>query len=444
MLWIEKFLQQLRNISSQGSFLKRVVTLSGGTAIAQAITILSMPVLTRLYMPDDLGKFGLFLTFLQVVTVPASLMYEPAVVVAEEKQEAAYVVALSLIIAFLMTPLTALLFYCLVHFQLLGFGSLSKLTMFIVVGTFILTSFFSVLRYWFIRENTFVVLSQVVIIQNVTKSIGQMSLAFLPLQMFGLVLGELAGKCMGMRHVLSVSRREILPHLQPFDVSKVKLVAFKYRDFPRYSLPSSLINILANNLTLPMLVFLYGNRIGGYFLLAQRLLNLPLRLISSSVADVFYTQMSDYVKHQPNKVKKFFLSVTHKLFGVSFLMVLFICLAGILLFKKMFGDAWEHSLEILLLMAPWAFCALIVSPLSRLVFVLGQQRGKLIYDLVSLTLQVLIFLASLKLNLSLSSTLSLTSFGFSISYLVYFIILLNAVTKFSKRTFNASNFNQSN
>ena len=49
---------------AENSFAKNVTILASGTALAQVLPLLSAPVLTRLFSPEDFGAFSLFLAIL--------------------------------------------------------------------------------------------------------------------------------------------------------------------------------------------------------------------------------------------------------------------------------------------------------------------------------------------------------------------------------------------
>ena len=58
--------------------MRHVVTLASGTAIAQLLLVLAMPVLTRLYTPADYGTLAVYSSTLTVLLVLASDKYDPA------------------------------------------------------------------------------------------------------------------------------------------------------------------------------------------------------------------------------------------------------------------------------------------------------------------------------------------------------------------------------
>ena len=77
---------------------KNLITLLTGTTIAQAITFLISPVLSRLYTPHDFGVFGTFISVVSFITLIASLRYEVAIVLPKKEEVAINLLALSAIL----------------------------------------------------------------------------------------------------------------------------------------------------------------------------------------------------------------------------------------------------------------------------------------------------------------------------------------------------------
>src|SRR6185312_9851321 len=51
--------------------LRNFGTLTGGSAIGQGFTVAVAPLITRLYLPDNLGQLGLFTAFINVAVLVA-------------------------------------------------------------------------------------------------------------------------------------------------------------------------------------------------------------------------------------------------------------------------------------------------------------------------------------------------------------------------------------
>jgi hypothetical protein len=92
----------------QSTFFRGVLAIAGGTALAQVAGVLFLPLLTRLYSPEALGLWGLFVSFLGVASVAATLRYEVAIVAASSEEEALALtrstLALAIVMGFLGVP----------------------------------------------------------------------------------------------------------------------------------------------------------------------------------------------------------------------------------------------------------------------------------------------------------------------------------------------------
>ena len=93
----------------QSEFLRNSAKLVAGTAIAQAISFLVTPMITRLYTPQDVGVFTFFISIAGGLGLIATLRYEMAIVPAKEEKDSVNVAFLSLFIAFAVCLLLAIL-----------------------------------------------------------------------------------------------------------------------------------------------------------------------------------------------------------------------------------------------------------------------------------------------------------------------------------------------
>ena len=60
----------------KSDFVKSVLTLMTGTAIAQLIAYLVYPVLTRIYSPADIGELGVYTRLVAFIAAFATARYE--------------------------------------------------------------------------------------------------------------------------------------------------------------------------------------------------------------------------------------------------------------------------------------------------------------------------------------------------------------------------------
>lgn len=76
----------------RGSAARDIATLTTGTAIAQFIGVISMPLLSRLYAPSDFGLLAVFVAASSIAATLITLRYETSILVLKEDSEAATLV----------------------------------------------------------------------------------------------------------------------------------------------------------------------------------------------------------------------------------------------------------------------------------------------------------------------------------------------------------------
>ncbi len=69
-------------------FSKHIITLVTGTGIAQDITFLSAPLLSRFYEPEDFTVFALFSSTASIASVVATTRYELAIPLTKDELDA--------------------------------------------------------------------------------------------------------------------------------------------------------------------------------------------------------------------------------------------------------------------------------------------------------------------------------------------------------------------
>jgi len=402
-------------------FAMNVVVLSGGASLGHLFTLAAAPILTRLYLPDDIGNLGLFNAFLAVAAAAASLQYDVAIVSATGQKEASQLAILSTVLTLPMSAVGGILLYIMIHFSLVGFGVLPTYAAGLMVPAILFAGLFSILRYWSLRDERFNTVSRALIFQNGGRSVSQVALGAIGLHSFGLLFGEVIGRAIGMSRMI----RSAWPAARHYGLSAhdAAIALRSNRQFPLYSTPSSLLNVLGTSLPLPLLVTLYGADVGGYYSLVWRVLAVPVVLIGASMADAFHSRAALYAREDPKRLLRFFHSTTMALLAMGIVPALTVFLFGEPIFIVVFGIKWRLSGIIASIVAPWFLTSFIVSPLSRLVYVLHGQRLKLIYDLLILGGNLMVFFVARHLDWPMLYMVTVMSAMNTASKVVYYLVL---------------------
>lgn len=420
-------------------FAHNVALLSMGTAAAQGFSILLAPVITRIYQPADLGVLGLFASFLSVAAVATCLKYELGIVSATTEKEAAQLTWISMLLSLPISVVASGILFAARRFSHFGFGDLPAYSVFIMLPTLFLSGIYSSLRYWALRKEEFARISKTVLAQNTARSLSQTGLGLLNPASTSLLSSECIARAVGILPLL----RKAWPSVrrEGTHASRAEILAAlrHHRKLPIYSLPSSLLDTLASNINVPLLIQLFGSAAGGQFALVQKIFAVPMALIATSVADAFHSRAARCAREDPAQMRVLFIKTTVALLLVGMVPASLLAIAGDRVFAFVFGQNWEAAGRLAAVSTPAFLAQFVVSPLSRIVFVLRGQEFKLIYDFVILASLIATFIAASIQGFSLLKTVWIFSLVNTFGYCVYYMVLLRIIANSTAKRMVFSN-----
>ena len=409
-------------------FIRDVLTLTLGTAAAQSFTVLAAPVLTRICSPAAIGQLALFTSFMSVAAVAVSLKYELGIVSAPNALDAARLTYAAAILSGPVSVIGGIVFYGAIRYSWMGFGGLPTYAPFLMVAVLLLTGVFTAFRYWAIRHNQFGLISRTTVGQHSVRALAQVGLGMAS-GAGGLMVGELLGRAVGVAPLLRSAWPKIRECARHASVEDFLQVLTHNRKLVTYSLPSTLIDTVVANLPIPIIIKLYGLEAGGYFAIVQKVLSAPLGLISASVADTFHSKLARYSRESPDDMRGLFRVTSVWLLGIGLVPALMLALFGRAIMSLMFGNRWAVAGTLAALSTPWLLTQFIVSPLSRIVFVLRGQEWKLIYDAVILLTMLIVTFVAMRYRWSLLDTVWAFSLSNALAYIVYYLVLMQIVSR---------------
>ncbi len=400
------------------NFYRDVLTLMGGTAIAQALAILASPIVTRLYGPDAFGLSALFISIAGIISVVACLRYDMAIMLPKRDEDAANILSLSLMIVTLISALTlpAVWFWGTEIAGLLNSPGLAPYLLFMPIFVFVSGAFLA-LNYWNSRTGNFRRLSAARITSSIFTVCVQLGAGLTGHATGGsligaTVIGSLASTFLlgaqiwrsnGRMFIATVNRKCITKGLR------------RYKKFPLYDAWGALINAASWQLPVLLLSAYFSPAIVGYYALGFMVLQVPMNLIGNAIAQVFFQRAAkakaDGVLDDVAKDAFEFLVIL-----CSFPMLM-LAIVGEDVFAAVFGSAWTEAGIFVQILSPWAFVLFISSPLSTIISVLEKQELGLklsIANFVSRFLAIVIggLLGSAYLAMGLFSLAGLVIYGY--------------------------------
>jgi lipopolysaccharide exporter len=413
-------------------FIRSVGILSGGSAFGHLFTLAAAPILTRIYGPDDFGALGLFTNYLSVMGVAVALQYATSIVSAENEPEAAYLTFASLLIALPMSVLSGIILWGLIRFSALGFGSLVWYSPLFLTLSMFFVGIFTALRYWCLRQEKFGQVSHGVIVQSAGRAISQVVFGALGFHTAGLIAGETVGRATGMSRMIRGAWPVLKSYAATFHLDEFLQALRRNRKFPLYSLPSSFLDALCLSISLPLLIRLYGVSIGGYYSLVWKAIAVPTVLITLAVADAFHSRLAICARETPGRIGSLFRRTSLTLLRMGIIPASILFFWGVPFFRLVFGEKWGLSGTMASIIAPWYLAQFVVSPVSRVVFVLSGQETKLIWDVASLASVIGIFSVAQHQGMAPLQTIKILSVVNVGLFAFYYLLLLRIIAQFQK------------
>jgi O-antigen/teichoic acid export membrane protein len=389
--------------------------------------------LTRIYGPAEFGALGLFTSLLSVAAVASGLQYELSIVSASDEAEAEYLTLAAMVFAFPASMVAGGVCGLLIRFSILGFGGLSWSTPLLLTLAMCFVGVFAALRYWCLREEQFGRVSQAVVVQSAARVILQTVFGVAGSHAGGLLAGETAGRCLGMSRIVRSAWPALRRRLANFRWKELTEALWRNRNFPLYSLPSSLLDSLCMGLTIPLLTRLYGPSVGGHYSLVWRAISVPSVLITGAVADTFHSRLAICAQQTPARVMALFNRTAGSLLLLGVVPASILWFWGEPLFRWVFGVQWALAGAMASLVAPWYLAQFVVSPVSRAVFVLSGQKTKLAWDVLYLGSLLATFSIARSRGMAPLEAIRVLAVVSTALFIVYFLLLIFIIVQFSSR-----------
>lgn len=369
-----------------GGFGRSVVTLASGTAIAQLLLVLAVPVLARLYTPADYGALAVYSSTLAVLGVLASLRYESAIPLPQDDEAAGSLLVLALGILAVVTALVVLLILLAgdAFVSLVNVPALRPYLWLLPVG-FVGAGTYQALSYWAIRRREFRHLARTKLSQGAGQVAAQIAFGLGGAGALGLLVGDVIGRVAGAGGLaLAAVRARPAAHVTP---AGLRAVASRYRRFPLLTTWSGLCNI--GSLQLPSIVFAaaFGAAAAGLYALSYKMLVLPTMLVAQAVGQVFLSRAAALAS-EPEGLRRLTERTALGLFAAGLPAFGALALAGPQLFAILLGSRWEESGRYAQVLAPWFALWLVSNPLSGLLSVREWQGSALAFSGFELVLRL--------------------------------------------------------
>ncbi len=366
----------------KSEFSKNVLTLITGSSIAQLIPFAAEPILSRIFTPAEFGIFEIYAAIVIMTGSVATARYEMAIILPRLENKAVNILGLSvfIVVAFSLFCLVVLLLtenYILGLINHIEFG---KYLFYIPLGVFLVGINRSFL-YWSLRQKYMKTISFSRITESAGKAGSSILFGFLRFSSFGLILGQIIGQAASA--VILIYRFFATDRIKVrfFSLKNFARQAKEHAEFPKINLPLTISEMLQISGLIFVFALFVDTSTLGEISKAIRILLIPLTLIATSIAQVFYQKASQEFAKGID-ISKSLKKIVSSLFLWSlpgFILFLFI---SPWLFGFVLGKEWTTAGEYARILSFWIFLKFIVSPVTIIPLIINKQRAYFILNLI--------------------------------------------------------------
>lgn len=403
---------------SNNKFIKNFATMLTGNAVSQLIPFLVASFLTRIFLPNEFGVYSNVLALSTLFGIVSCGRLELAIPLPKEKSNAQDILFTSIILTFLISFIS-----CLVYIFSEGIGDFyndKELPAYLYYVPICVLSFglLGVTNNWILRQKNYKLLSRIKIIQSIINNFGALFLGYLGFGVNGLIIAWLLSQFIPVIFILF--KEKLKWERKRFTKEIIFKVLKEYKDFPMINSLHAFTDIFATQVIIFWIIStFYGDDNLGLFAQMNKYIKAPIVLITSSVSQIFYVEVSKAINNSKQVMP--FLKQTIKttlFFGVPFLLVLLFF--GPQLFSWFFGKKFiDYGIagEMARSNIPVLFFMFIISPVSGLPILFKKQKKAFLMSVYgySIGLVALYFCSASKF--SINSSLLIYSGVFSIYYI---------------------------
>lgn len=409
-------------------FKRNILTVVSGTVLAQALPILIIPILTRIYTPHDYGILGVFLGVSGIFNIVSTFNFPTAIIVPKEDFDAKKLFQLSLIVTTCVSLVSVVLIFLFgrVLSDLVNVPDLYYWLFFVPPVLFLYGLNFALVVYSN-RYKKYRTLSVSKVAASIATIVVSLIIGILVKGPLGLILSTFINYLVSVTIVFYILMKEDKNLCFPImKIHEAKEYFVRFKNFPLYTLPTDFINIFINQLPVFILGSVNPAKV-GYFNISNRVLATPAQLVSSSIADVLKQRMSEDM-HQREDCSPVYKRTFKPLFLLSLVPFLILFIFAPSIFAFVFGEKWRPAGTFTQFMTPYFFVKFLAMPFVPIYNLAMRQKEEFALH-IYLLISSLLFIGT---GLYILKDINWMIILFSLNYAGVYVFYLYRTYEFSK------------
>lgn len=374
-------------LGERGGIIHSLGILVGGTAFAQALAVLALPLLTRLYSPAEFSVLAVFAAVLGILSVVACLRFEIAVPIPEDERDAVNLFALALGFGLAVSAFVGLVVLAIGD-QLISWLGIQVLAPYLWMIPFgmAIASAYAGTQYWSTRKKKFSRIAKTRMLQALGGVTVQAGAGIAGLGSVGLLIGHMITCGAGFIGLARDAMKHDRQLLRAVNLTRMRHLFHEYSRFPKYSTLEAFANTAGIQVPLILIAGMALGPEAGFLALAMRVMGAPMGLVGGSLAQIYLSQAPEELR--AGTLGQFTTRILTGLLKTGVGPLLFMGVVAVPMAEVVFGSDWARVGELIAWMTPWFIFQFLASPVSMAMHVTGRQGQILSLTIFGLVLRV--------------------------------------------------------
>ncbi|MGJ7031618.1 oligosaccharide flippase family protein [Niabella hirudinis] len=407
-------------IATRGNFLP----LLAGNVVSKLVLAFGGIFLAKYYGPERYGFYNVFVSYVLIVSMIASLRLENIIVLTDREDAARNLFRAILWVGMVFIPV----FFVLLLFTGVPFFEKPEIPVYIYILCGLCCLFTLVSNAFaelFTRLGRFRVLATGTALSGFLTVLLQLVFLLTGVKDWGLPLG------LALSVFITIVYFGIKDHSRfsfP-DLQYVKKTVSAHPGIIRYTFLSDIINNIANN-SIPILILGYfSQKEAGVFSMAMKAISIPMLILHQSASRVFFKKATALFHERPAALRAFVRRISYNSALLTLFFVIVMNTVGVYVLNRYFGASWNNIGVYILILSFWIVSRSAVIIISPVTMVIRKNHYSLLFNVYFLLITFLAFyLGALKESLPLA--VSLFSFLSGAGYLVLLFFIMSVLKQY--------------
>ncbi len=378
-------INRIMNVSKTFSALfdKSTLKMIGGAAAGSVLSVLFLPVISRIYSPETFGLFAVLMAVYQTYVGISALTLEQRIPNEVSDTQAVVLFKTCILVAMCMALCATVVGGVLyAHARVLQSMSPHIALALALIALMCLTSGIQkALITWQIRERAFGTLSRLRGIDAGSRGLAQVGFGILSPSIQSLMSAEIGSNFIQISFLAKKLKIRQLASTAPLGLTNIYMTIARHFWPSLYNFTSILLGQINHNSLTYGVMFLHGDRYAGLLAMTLRILQAPVRLLALPVSHVFWGKSAALGRSgSSDKLLLYFKDTLKQQSIVGVVVYTSLALLCYFLFPALLGDRWHDARYLAPLVAIGTFFTFLRSVIAGIANVANLYRQSVIVD----------------------------------------------------------------